>query len=234
MYKIGGTFNGTGADVIVCLGFVPDQVTIFNSDLATYAGAFWNKTFRSADAPEGYYETTMETLKVFGTLGTVIQPYFGGETLTVAQAGTTTYGEGVYFKRDDTDYRRYSIASLGISGDAENEDIIDWTLDTAAAYTGHFNDDVVGTYIGEGSILVVDDLKGNQVTSSIVTLTAATGHLADSVLLAYPVPSGKVRRISGKWDYIPMKAGEATKAGFKCFYNFTDNDTISFWAEKWD
>jgi len=237
MLKIGGHFNGTGAAVWICCGFVPDAVRLMNTDLSTWAEVYWDKTIRSgSDSPEGYSVAAEDTVLAQLTLGTGIQPYLGGDTLVSGSGtlgvGTTTYGEGVYLKEDIYDYR-YQNGGGKLYGDGENTDIVDWTLDAAATYAGHFNDDVVGTYIGKGSPIVID-AGGRQYSTFVVSVTAATGSGASSVVLAYPVPAGKVRFIGGKFGYKPMIAGEITPAGFKCSYAFTDNDIISFTAEKWD
>jgi hypothetical protein len=127
-------------------------------------------------------------------------------------AGVTTYGEGVYLKWDDYDYRYYNGNKP--LGDAVAEDIISWTLDTSANRTGHFNEDVTGTYIGEGSKIIIDSPGLGPREYTILALTATQGEAADEVTLNYAVPSGPVRYISGMYSMKPMIAGEVTPAGF--------------------
>jgi hypothetical protein len=116
------------------------------------------------------------------------------------------------------------------------DDIISWTLDSATNATGHFNEDVNGTYIGEGSLIIIASPSGGKVwyPVSILALTAGQGEAANEVTLSYPVPSGDVRLISGMYSYKPMIAGEITPAGFKIDYALTDNNMCGFVAEQWD
>lgn len=231
--KLGGFFNGTGADVYVCLGFIPDEVLMEDLELTTNALLRWNKNMlRTAEMAGGmiYTAASMAQDELVATEG--ISPYIGGAILTSTDAGTTTYGEGVYLVRDDNDYRYYSGNKS--PGDAVAEDITDWTLDTAASNTGHFNEDANGTYIGEGSEIWIQTTNGNKFYKATITaLTAAQGEAANEVTLSLSVPSGKVRYIGGKYGYRPMIAGEITKDGFKCDYAWTNDDTVSFIAEVW-
>jgi len=204
--KIGGHFNGTGADVFICVGFVPDFVNIMNLEGTVELKIQWNKMMMgAAEVVEGI-DTQIEVPTAL-TKGNGIMPYYGGETLTEAMQTSTGYGEGVYLKRDDWDYRHYS-GNVN-PGDAVAVDIDTWTLDTTADYTGHFNEDVNGDYIGEGSRICID---GKWYT--IVALTAAQGEAADEVTLSNTVPSGNVLSISGKSGYKPIPVGQMTPAGF--------------------
>lgn len=231
--RVGGIFNGTGAGVYICLGFVPDWVHILNLENAELEQLRWNKSMqRTLEVVEGIYyvinDDNSQTVTE-QTIGLGIIPYYGGEVLTSTMAGTTTYGEGVYLKRDDLDYRCYDGNKS--PGDAVAVDIDTWTLDTAAANTGHFNEDVNGTYIGEGSQICID---GKWYT--IVALTATQGEAADEVTLSHSVPSGTVHAITGKYGYKPMAANEVTKAGFY-LANTTINvndEMVSFEAGVYD
>lgn len=204
MRLVGGRFNGTAAAVYVCCGFVPDFVRIWVSH-TTGIGAIWTKNMVSHDAVEGLVIDLDGGNDNFAdyTAGEGIQPYYGGDTLTSTSAGTTTYGEGVYLKWDDKDYR------MG-DDDAVADDIDTWTLDTSATPTGHFNEDVTGTYIGIGSQICIDGLW-----YQITVLTATQGEGDDEVELNYAAPSGDIQYISGKYSMKPMVAKEITPAGFK-------------------
>lgn len=201
---VGGRFNGTGTAVVVCCGFVPDFVRIWVPDAAdNFARAIYSKNFVSHDAVEGVVMDSDGTSYSEYTYGEGIQPYYGGDTLTATLAGTVTYGNGVYLKWDDKDYR-YG------ADDAVSDDIDTWTLDTAATPTGHFNEDVTGTYIGVGSRICID---GKWYT--ITVLAATEGEGDNEVELNYPAKSGDITYISGKYSMKPMVAGEITPAGFK-------------------
>lgn len=212
--KIGGNFNGTGAAVYLCIGFVPDYVKVWNCEGTQALQLEWNKNMRSTEIQEGV-ELATSTFAA-NTVGAGIKQYFGGDTLTSTTAGTTTYGEGVYLKRDAKDYRYATNSALGIVGDAVAVDIDTWTLDSG--YTGHFNEDATGTYIGEGSPICIDGKWYN-----ITVLTAGQGEAATEVTLNQTgVKSGKVQYIGGMYDYKPMVAGEVTPAGF-CISDTTVN-----------
>jgi hypothetical protein len=204
--RIGGTFNGTGAAVYICCGFVPDFVKVWNCEGTQALQLEWNKNMRSVEIQEGVELATSTFAANLVSAG--IARYYGGDTLTTTTAGTTTYGEGVYLKRDDKDYRYVTNSDLGIVGDAVANNIDTWTL--YSAFTGHFNADVTGTYIGEGSTIIID---GKVYT--ITVLTAGNGLSTNEVTLsATGVPSGQVQFIGGMYDYKPMVAGQVTPAGF--------------------
>lgn len=204
--RIGGTFNGTGAAVYICCGFVPDFVKVWNCEGGQALQLEWNKNMRSVEIQEGVELATSTFAANLVSAG--IARYYGGDTLTTTTAGTTTYGEGVYLKRDARDYRYVTNSDLGIVGDAVGSTINKWTL--YSAFTGHFNADVTGTYIGEGSPICID---GKWYT--ITVLSGGTGNATNEVTLnATGVPSGEVQYIGGMYDYKPMVAGEITPAGF--------------------
>lgn len=204
MSIIGGTFNGTAADLYICLGFLPDWVKVWNMEGTQALQIEWNKNMRSAEILDGLQlsESTFSAL----TTGNGIKPYYGGTMLDATAAGTVTYGEGSYLKRDDHDYR-YANGVKGL-GDAVADTIDTWTLDSGTA--GHFNEDATGTYIGEGSPICID---GKWYV--IAALTAGQGEAASEVTLNVSgVVSGEVQFIGGMYDFVPMVAGEVTKDGF--------------------
>ena len=210
MRRVGGTFNGTGADLYLCIGFVPDWVKIWNLEGTQGISLEWNiGMMRAKEVVEGLQFTGADVACAALTIGTGLLPYYGGDTLTSTQAGTVTYAEGSYLKWDPVDYRFYSGNSPHGLGDAVAYDITTWTLDTAASNTGHFNEDVNGTYIGEGSKIVID---GKSYT--IVALTATQGEGDDEVELSHSVKSGDVQYVSGMYSMKPMIGGETTAEGF--------------------
>lgn len=235
MRRIGGTFNGTGADVYLCIGFVPDWVRVWNLEGATLLGLEWNiNMMRALEVVEGVQIASEATISARVatalTIGTGLLPYFGGDALDATSAGTTTYGEGVYLKPDNNDYRKLAVNSPDGVGDASTEDIVKWTLDTAAANTGHFNAGVAETYIGEGSKIIIDGR-----IYAIVALTT-DGDAADQVTLSHPAKTGEIQFIGPMYDYKPMVAGEVTKEGF-LIANATVNVNdamMAFEAGKYD
>jgi hypothetical protein len=208
MKLVGGRINGTGAALYVCCGFVPDFVRLWVPDAADAgARAYWSKHFVAHNAVEGCVNDSDGASFAEYAAAAGISEYYGGDTLTSTQAGTTTYGEGVYLKWDNKDYRYANDTDLGIVGDAVAVDINKWTLDTAATPTGHFNEDVNGTYIGIGSRINID---GRWYTITVIS----GGESADEVELNYAAPSGVVEHITGMYSMKPMVAGETTPAGF--------------------
>lgn len=208
--RIGGTFNATGADMYICLGFIPDFITIWNLEDTARVKLEWNKGMMgAAEAVEGFEVTAATQTAAANTKGTGVLPYYGGKVLSSTDAGTTTFGEGVYLKRDNYDYRRVNSASKGIVGDAVTEDINLWTLGSSTNNTGNLNGGgVTGTYIGEGSPICID---GKWYT--IVGLSS-NGEAANEVTLSHPAASGNIEFIGGMYDYKPMVAGEVTLDGF--------------------
>lgn len=231
MRRIGGVFNGTGADVYLCIGFVPDWVRVWNLEGTQRILLEWNiNMMRAKEVVEGIQLTAADQTAAALTIGTGLLPYFGGVTLSSTLAGTTTYGEGVYLKWDHNDYRKLAANSPNGLGDASTVDIDRWTLDTAAANTGHFNAGVAETYIGEGSKIIID---GRQY--SIVALTT-DGSDDDEVELSHSVKSGEIQFISGMYDFKPMVAGEVTGEGFLISNTTVNvNDALcAFEAGKYD
>ena len=240
MKHLSAKFHGTGAAVYICCGFVPDAVKLVNVELNTPCFLWWNRLMAddSQLSIEGILRDEDGGALLDLAQGEGIQPFYGhgGNVLTSTQAGTTTYGEGVYLKEDRKDYR-YSQTRTP-AGDAASEDIVKWTSDGAASYTGYFNEDVVGTYIGPGSPIIIDGKM-----YMISALTAGQGEATTEVTLNVAgVPGssrtgkGQVQFIGGKYGYKPMVAGEFAKPGFLC------NDTtlnangnmIVFDAWTWD
>jgi len=226
MKNITGHFEGTGSIIYLCIGFVPDWVKVWNLEATNPAWDEWNEGMMRCDLySEGlrfYQDTAIKIAELAAGAGII--PYYGGEMLTSTMAGTVTYGEGEYLKRDKKDYR-YG----GDDGDATSDDIDTWTL--YSGYTGHFNEDVTGTYIGEGSEIWIDGKR-----YMIQSLSAGAGEATNEVTLSHTgVPSGNVEYIGGKWGYKPMIAGETTLAGFACADATVnaDGEICAFSAGQW-
>ena len=206
--RIGGKFNGTGADVYICCGFVPDFVKVWNIEGATPLSLEWNVGMTaSVLCNEGILRPADGGATQDLANGEGLKPYQGGDLLTTTTQSSVTYGEGVYLVEDSHDYRRFTTG--GVIGDAVAVDITTWTL--YSAYTGHFNEDVNGTYIGEGSRIMID---GKWYT--IVVLAGASGEATSEVTLNETgVPSGNVEAIYGMYGFKPLAVGKVTPAGFR-------------------
>lgn len=234
MEHVAGVFNGTGATVYLCLGFVPDEFKLQNFETSNDYEIHWNRNMmRSGEFVEGMQIHTGTTYRQITALtkGNGVLPYYGGTTLNSTTAGTTTYGEGVYLRPDNRDYRFYNDDSPFGIGDAVADTIDTWTLGSATNYTGNFNEDVNGTYIGEGSIIQIDGLR-----YTIVSLTGGAGESSNEVTLSHNVPSGNIEYIGGMYDLIPMASGEVTRDGI-LIANTTvnvNNALCGFEAWKWN
>ena len=219
---VSGTFNGTGATVYICCGFIPDKVMLRNCEATTCLLARWSRHSRSAEQIAGVLETQGVSSAL--AVGAGIAPYRGGDALTSTIQTSVGYGEGVYLGFDKKDYRGLDI----VSGSAA---IDTWTLDTNGNRTGHFNNDVVGTYIGEGSEICID---GKWYV--IEAVTAGQGVSADEVTLSEAVASGVVEHISGMYDLSPLAVGSLTPAGFYVKSNTLNGngELMLFEAELFD
>lgn len=208
--SICGSFNGTGAAVYLCLGFIPDFIQINSVEDADAARLEWNRGFRSSEQIGGIVVHTASGLvPVLKTAGAGVEDYEGGDLMTSSNQTSTTNGEGVYLEKDETDYKAIDIADGSATIDT-------WTLDTAGNRTGHFNNDVTGTYIGEGSRILIGTGTGeNAKWYTITALTAGQGISADEVTLDRAAPSGAVLAITNMYDFRPVPLGAITKAGFK-------------------
>lgn len=231
---VAGTFNGTGATVYLCIGFSPDWVHVRNLQGTQIIEAYWNRNMqRASETVEGLQNTGAGSAVAALTKGTGIRTIFGGTTLATADVGTTTYGSAaaVYLKPFNFDCRFNSTDSPHSYYDAATATLDTWTLGSSTNYTGKFNGNVTGTYIGEGSEIMID---GRRYT--IVALTAGAGATANDVTLSHSVNSGAIQYIGGKYSTIPMIAGEVTMDGF-VLTNTTinvDSYQCAFEAGTWD
>jgi len=205
--KIAGTWNGTGADCYLCLGFVPHWFRAWNAEGTQRIMVEWNINMaRTGEIAAGIILTAADQTAAALARTAGIEIYEGGVELTSTQAGTTTYGEGVYLKKDDTD-RRASGSGVAINK---------WTLGSSTNYTGNWNAVCSTTYVGEGSTIVID---GKLYT---VQAVSSNGEAANEVTLNAPAASGIIGALTGMYDYAPMVEGDVTLEGLKI-----DNATLN-------
>lgn len=203
---IGGRFHGKGAALHVCIGFIPDWVKMWNVELNTPAYFTWNKNMAQVLCNEGIFRDEDGGALEDIAQGAGIQTYYGGATLTSTTQPSVVYGHADvnYIEVDDIDYR---YGGGGIA-DATSDDIVKWTL--YSGYTGYFNEDVTGTYIGPGSSICIDGKW-----YSIMVLAAGEGEATDEVTLDHTgVTSGVVEFIGGAYGFHPIPVGDVTKDGF--------------------
>lgn len=226
MKTVAGTFNGTGAKLYICCGFIPDKVLVRNVESTDGYWAEWSNKYASSEQIDGGVFGTAAGIKLtVQTAGQGIQPYEGGDKLTAANQTSTAYGEGVYLAFDERkDYKGVDIAP-------NSDPISTWTLGNANNRTGNFNNDVVGTFIGEGS-----RIKINGKWYTITGLTAGQGASANEVTLSRAAATGIVETINGMYDMAPLPVGSLTPAGFvinNTTLNVNDN-MMYFEASQYD
>ena len=214
--KVMATFNGTGAGVYLCLGFLPEAAELRAIEDADEAYVVYSKGMRAAEQSDGvYYVGSSGALQTAAaTAGTYLQPYYGNDLLTAALQTSVGYGEGVYLGWDAIqDYRAnltYGCLSTLINT---------WTLGSAANRTGNVNDDTVssGNRIGEGSrITIRETATGLVKTATVEAWTAGQGIAANEVTLSVSISSGTVLRITGMYDLVPIAIGKVTPQGIYC------------------
>jgi hypothetical protein len=132
-----------------------------------------------------------------------------------------TYGGSSvdFIELDNKDYRYYTDEDAGISGDASTETIDTWTLDTAGTPSGHFNGDVAGPYVNDGSIIRViagaGSGKHTYEARIVNSALSGSGGAANEVTLSWAIPSGKVIFLGGRYGTKPTPVGQVSKAGLK-------------------
>ena len=188
MKYVSGSFNGTGADLYIGIGFIPDFVRVWNCEASTSAVNEWNCNMRAADAAGGFAIAAAAT-KVALAAGIAI--YRGGTKLTSAST--------VYLKKDPAPDKRAS-GTLGT--------ISKWTLDTSGNRTGKFDYGCNTSYVGEGSKIRIDGKW------YFITALTNDGDADDEVTLSEAAPTGNIEFISGMYDYIGGSTGDIIPAGF--------------------
>ena len=238
MQRVTGRFNGTGAAVYICCGFIPDRVRLFNvKDAGTVQPRIIWERGMSDNCIEGMLLATTGEDEL--GVGQGVQPYEGDEVLTAAMQTSTTFGEGVYLAQGDDRDWRVSRNATPTAGEGDSDTIDTWTLDTSANRTGHFNEDVwaSATRIGVGSeVVIASPSEAKRYIAQITALTAGQGETADEVTLSRAIASGLVLRIGPKWSFEPLAVGAVTPQGFKL--NTTTvvnvNDEVHYFVAECD
>lgn len=216
--RIAFTVDATGADMYLCMGFIPDWVHIRNLDDATnMEELFWSRMLREPESVQGIVlKTTTDVDKeaIAETLG--VEPYYGGHVVTAAESAAETY-----FVPDPVPDKR----STGTGSTIDT-----WTLGSAANRTGNFNDvaDITGSVtrspVGIGSRMNVD---GRWYT---IMVLSSNGEAANEVEVAEAAPpSGSILYLSGRFDFVSADANQITRQGIKLDANHalnTDADTL--------
>lgn len=195
--KFAGLFVGSGASRKICLGFVPDRVLIRNISAADLGVIHWSRLMAAnTTCPAGVKvleSTGMAATALTGVAG--VSAYYGGEDVTAASAAVIIPVHEIPTLSGD-------LREAGTLGPVDQ-----WTLDTSANRTGHFNAGVNTSYIGKGSRVLIGDQW-----YTIQSLTN-DGDAADEVTLDRAALSGEVKKILHAYDLYNAPVGTRTKAG---------------------
>lgn len=229
--KVSGVFNGTGAAVYICLGFLPRKVYLKNIGGTGEFVLEWCAEMLRSHAvahPEGWLYTNGAPAAL--AYGAGIRQYEGGDLMTSSNQTSVAYGEGVYLGWDLADYRANN--TYGASAGAINR----WTLDTAANRTGHWNVAKVasGARIGAGSRILVREDSSRLIKEAGITAITSDGEATDEITLNRPLGSGEITFVGGLYDMMPLALGKATPAGFLCSCNTlnVNDEAVMFEAES--
>ena len=236
MHILQGHFLAIGATHYLCLGAIPLDIKFWGLEGATPDTVEWDRTMiHDILTVEGIMRPTGGGAVVDYAFGEGVAPYYGGDLMSTSNQTNVTYGSGIYIMRDDKDYRHYTNAAAGISGDASTETIDTWTLDTAATPSGHFNGDVAGSYITKGSLIRIQEnnVPNRKYEVAITNALSGTGVAANEVYLSMAVPNGKVTFIGGYAGYKPVPIGNVTEPGMKINLTttpFVNDEMVAFRA----
>ena len=195
-----GTFNGTGtAGLYICCGFIPEWVKVINLEDADVARIEWNiHMMRVAETARGLLLSVADVAQdALAAADLGITPYKGGDAMD-----GTYYLVPIEQRLGDT-YRNQRIDRS--DGDTL---VTKWTLGSATNHTGNFDNSVDTTYVGEGSLVIIDGVPYG------ITALSNDGDAANEVTLSDAAPDGRVDSISPMYDYIAGESGKAAPPGF--------------------
>ena len=236
MKYLQGHFLSAAVTQYLCVGAVPYHIEFWGLEGATPDTVIWNQSMiHDILTVEGIMRPTGGGAVVDYAFGEGVAPYEGGDLMTTSNQTNVTYGSGIYLVRDDKDYRYYTNADAGISGDASTETITAWTLDTATTPSGHFNGDVAGTYISKGSLIRIQETASPRrvYTAAITNTPSGSGGAADEIYLSRAVPNGDVTFIGGYAGYKPLAIGQMSPPGMRinlATTPFVSGEMVGFWA----
>ncbi len=193
--QISGTFNGTGADLYVGLGFRPDWVKIMSLETTDEERQYWTRDMRSIEMFGGYSVDDDGTISPV-TIGAGIAEYLGGDVIAAAST--------VYLQKYSKDQR-----AAGAGGVTSR-----WILDTPGSRTGHFNNPINTTYVGEGSIVQIGKEAAPGRAEAVILAMSNDGDATDEVTLSKDLGSNEVLYISRMYDYWGVSANTVMSPGF--------------------
>jgi hypothetical protein len=225
--KVSGVFNGTGAAVYLCVGFVPRKVYLKNIE-STECVIEWiseNMRCQAGAMAGGWLYTNGVPAPVIASAG--VRQYEGGDLLTSANQTSTAYGEGIFLGSDLKDYRADN--SYGASSG-----VIDtWTFD--GTLSGHWNVAAVssGARIGAGSRILIKEDSSGLVKEAGITAISNQGAAASEVTLSRLIGNGSIVYIGGLYDMAPLALKKVAPAGILLSDTTlnVNNETIYFEME---
>jgi len=193
--QVSGTFNATGADLYLGLGFVPDWVEIMSLESTDEVIQHWDKDMRSIEMFGGYSVDDDGVISPV-VLGAGIAAYEGGDFISAAST--------VYLGKVSEDQRAAGTGGV----------ISRWILDTPGSRTGHFDNPVNTTYVGEGSIVQIGKEAAPGRNQAVILALSNDGDAANEVTLSKDLGSNEVLYIGRMYDYWGVPAKTTTKPGF--------------------
>ena len=226
--KVSGVFNGTGAAVYLCVGFVPRKVYLKNVENGTEYVIEWtnaNLRCQAGASAGGWLYTNGAPAPVIASAG--VRQYEGGDLMTSANQTSVAYGEGIFLGMDLKDYRADN--AYGASAGA----IDTWTFD--GTLSGHWNVAAVssGARIGAGSKILIKETSSGLVKEAGITAISNQGAAATEVTLSRLIGSGQILYVGGLYDLAPIALKKVAPAGIllsDTTLNYDDN-TIYFEME---
>jgi len=220
--RVAGTLNGTGAAVRVGIGFIPDWLKLWNleDDGGLAVALEWSITAgRSIEQEEGILLSS-DAYRVELVNGAGVAPYRARDVFGAAQTA--------YLEKDIAPDKR----ALGAGST-----IADWTLTTSGSRTGKFDQPVLTSAVGEGSLVTIRESGTNRALTARMVALSNDGDADDDITLSEDVKTGTVLFLGGMYDYIGLAAGNVMKDGFVINETGklnTSGELIGFEAGKYD
>lgn len=227
MRKIGGIYAGAGTSALyIGLGFMPDEVKLFNIDQAEAEILTWNRLKqRSTVGYEGEVRTAIAGDSTMLTAGNGVIPYVGGDAIATASANYIIPANAV------SDYQG-DMRQKGTAGTVNA-----WSLDTSGNRTGSFNVAANTTYVGVGSPIWIKPVHSEVHQKYVILAISQNGDGDDEVTLNAAAPSGEITFIGYKLDFVNAPAGTDMPAGLKVndtTYVNVSGQEFGISAEQWD
>lgn len=204
-----GNILGVGTSaLIVGLGFIPDELDLFQTSQAEGEHTWWDKNMMRSAAGlciQGITRPSLSSITMVYQTSAGVAPYFGGDA-----------ADGVYYVLPVR-----HPAFVGVDG--VNKYAVDQrdrhTAGTVNAYTqdatntGHFNVAIDTNYVGVGSKVVIEPNGPKSAREYFITALTSDGDAATNVTLNASAPSGTVRFIGYKYDYALAPVGTIMPVG---------------------